>query len=358
MASELALFRSFPGLRALPRVPFVEVPTPVEALGLRGVAPDALWVKRDDRSCALYGGNKPRKLEFVIGEARGRGTRRLVTTGGLGTHHGLATTILGAKAGLAVTLVLVHQPVTEHVREQLLLMAAHGAEIVYGRNVPGTAFEVSRVLARAQLRGERPMLVPVGGSSPLGTVGFVSAAFELAEQIEAGALPEPREIFVALGSGGTLAGLVLGGKLLGWRPRLVGVLVTDILAPSPRRLARLSRAALRRMRQVDARVPEVRVEPADFELTRAQLGPGYGAPTPAADEAHARAAAADLALETTYTAKCLAEVLARLEDGRARGPVLFWNTFNGVDLRAGGPPPAPPGSLPRAIRALLHQEAP
>lgn len=357
MGSDLALFRRFPGLRDLPRVPFVEVPTPVETLGLRGVAPDALWVKRDDRSCALYGGNKPRKLEFVIGAACARGARRLVTTGALGTHHGLATTILAARAGLATTLVLVDQPVDAHVREQLLLMAAHGAEIVHGRNVAGTALQVSRVMARATLRGERPELVAVGGSSPLGNVGFVAAAFELAEQVATGALPEPRELYVPVGSGGTLAGLVLGGKLLGWRLRPVGVLVTDILPPSPRRLARLAQATWRRMRAADAALPEVALGPEDFCVATSQLGAGYGRPTPAARAAAARAAAAGLALETTYSAKCLAEVLARLEAGVGSQPCLFWNTFNGVDLSA-GLPAAVPESLPRSIRELLAAGSP
>jgi D-cysteine desulfhydrase len=353
MGSELRLLRRFPGLRRLPHLPFVEVPTPVEPFRVPGVPDGALYVKRDDRSCPLYGGNKARKLEFVLGEARRRGVRRLVTTGGLGTHHGLATAILGAKAGFATTLVLVHQPIDAHVREQLLCMAAHGAVIVYGRTVSGTALAVSRVLARSTLRGERPMLVPVGGSSPLGVVGFVSAAVEIAEQIGAGAAPEPGEIVVAAGSGGTVAGLVLGARLVGWRPRIVGVVVTDILVPTPRRLARLARAALRRLRAADPGVPEVAIGPANFELVTNQVGPGYGAATPAAREAVARAEHAGLQLETTYTGKCLAAALERLETGVARPPVLFWNTFNGVDLTATALA-ASPHRLPAAIRALLE----
>jgi hypothetical protein len=100
------------------------------------------------------------------------------------------------------------------------------------------------VLARGLARGERPVLVPTGGSSALGNVGFVAAAFELAEQVASGALPAPREIYVPVGSGGTLAGLMLGARLAGLDTRVVGVLVTDLLPPSPARLARLARATL------------------------------------------------------------------------------------------------------------------
>jgi D-cysteine desulfhydrase len=352
MGSELPLVRRFPGLAALARIPFVEVPTPVEALHPHGIETDALWVKRDDRSGPLYGGNKPRKLEFVIGAAAARGSRRLVTTGGIGTHHGLATTLLGRTQRMTTTLVLVPQPLTAHVQEQLAAILAFGAEIRFARGVASAAAQVAAALARSAARGERPTFVPTGGSSALGDVGFVSAAFELAEQIEAGALPAPREVFVPVGSGGTLAGLVLGAKLAGLGARWIGVLVTDILPPSPRRLARLARATLRRLRGADPRIPEVALAPDDFEITRAQLGAGYGAPTQAA-RAAAAACAPALRLDEVYTSKCMAEVLARLRDGRARGPVLFWHTYNSVDFRIGMPAPSAAGQLPAPLRRWL-----
>jgi len=88
-----------------------------------------LWVKCDDRSGPLYGGNKPRKLEFLLGEARRRGRRSVLTFGGIGTHHGLATAICARQAGLRTILVLIPQPVTDHVRRNLLLDHAYGAEL-------------------------------------------------------------------------------------------------------------------------------------------------------------------------------------------------------------------------------------
>jgi len=355
-AQELALFHFHPELRAaFPRHPIVIGPTPVEALPLAGLPEGTLFVKHDEQTSALYGGNKPRKLEFILGAALARGSRRLVTTGGLGTHHGLATTILGRAAGLATTLVLVMQPVTAEVQRSLLLHAAWGAELRWGRNVPGAAAQVLRSLALATLRGERPVLVPTGGSSTRGQLGFVSAAFELALQVRAGELPEPSEIWVALGTGGTLAGLVAGLALAGLRSRVVGVLVTDILPPSPRKLARMARATLRELRRAAPGLPQPEIRESDFDYVRSQLGPGYGAATDAAHAAVAAAAVHGLELETTYTGKCLAAVIEKAQRGGLRGPVLFWNTFNAVDVERLAPAPLDPRALPLALRRFVAQ---
>ncbi len=350
-----ALFRHHPRLaERLPHRPFLAGPTPVEPLEIPGLPAGRVFVKRDEASSPLYGGNKPRKLEFVIGDALARGSRRLLTTGGLGTHHGLATTILARESGLATTLVLVDQPVTEEVEESLLLFAAYGAELRYGRNVPGAARECVAVLARGWLRGERTRLVPTGGSGALGNLGLVSAGFEIADQVRAGELPEPASVYVAVGTGGTQAGLVVGLRLAGLATRVVGVLVTDILPPSSARIARAAGATLARLRAADPSLPVPSLGPAEFPLLRDQLGPGYGATTPAAEAARAAAHAAGLELETTYTAKCLAEVLARARsDALGGGPVLFWNTFNGVDVKARAPRPLDPAALPPVIRARL-----
>ncbi len=354
-APEPALFRAFPGARErLPRAPFVAGPTPVEALEVEGLQGVRSYVKRDDRSCPAYGGNKPRKLEFVIGHALARGARTLVTTGGLGTNHGLATTILGREAGLGTVLVLVHQPVTDAVRETLRLQAAYGARQIYGGSVLGAAAQTLRVLTELALRGERPLLVPTGGSSPRGNLGFVSAAFELAEQVRAGVLPEPQELYLAVGSGGTFAGLVAGLRLAGLATRVVGVLVTDILPPSPSRLARAARRTVALLRRADPSVPRLVLSAADFALVRSELGSGYGAPTPAARAAIAAAASAGLRLDGTYTGKCLAAILARAKSGElGPGPVLFWNTYNGVDVAAHAPRAVSDDDLPAPFRRLL-----
>ncbi len=310
--SPLAIEQSFPALRGrLPRLLLTQLPTRVHRLDqLSARLGIDLWVKRDDESGRVYGGNKPRKLEFILGDARARDKSTILTFGGIGTNHGLATALCAREIGLRTILVLLRQPVTESVRRSLLLDHAAGAEMYYAAGLPGVTSRALWLCGRGWLRGELPHIVPAGGTSPLGTLGYVNAAFELKEQIAAGLVPEPAWIFVALGTGGTVAGLTLGARLAGLRSRVVGVLVTDILPPGPRRLARMAEQA-RRMLARYADVGGVRAEPGDFTVRQGFCGAAYGAPT---DEGRwARDQMRELEgihLETTYTGKCLAAVIA------------------------------------------------
>jgi D-cysteine desulfhydrase len=353
--SSLPLFQRFPGLAArLPRVELTTLPTavePLERLGReRSIA--RLWIKRDDRTGTLYGGNKPRKLEFLLGAARAAGRRSVMTFGGIGTHHGLATTICARAVGLRTILVLIPQPVTPHVQHCLLLDHAYGAEIHLARNVGDVVRRGLTLLARGRLRGDAPMVIPTGGTSAVGNAGFVNAALELAAQVAAGEMPEPDAAFVPLGSGGTLAGLALGLRLAGLKTRVVGVLVTDLLPPSPARLARLARACGRRLAPD---VPTVDVRPGDFDVVRDFVGPGYGAATPAADEARELLSRLErIGLETTYTAKCLAALLHMAGTPAYRDrTLLFWNTFSGVDPAAALPALPHPSALPPALHRFF-----
>lgn len=337
--ADLALVRRHPALAVgLRRHPLCALPTPVAPLAgiarARGLG--QLWIKRDDLSSPLYGGNKPRKLEWLLGAARTRGRRAVITFGGIGTHHGLATAICARDAGMRTTLVLLPQPVTEHVRHTLLLHHAFGCELHLAASVPGVAATALGVLARGALRGEPLAIVPTGGTSALGAIGYVNAACELAEQVRAGEVPEPAAIFVALGSGGTVAGLVLGLRLAGLRSRVVAVLVNDILPPGARRIAGLARGALRRLRRLDPSLPALAVGPADVTIERAYLGPAYGAVTDAGVAAQRLLAEAEgIELETTYTAKTLAAMLDLAARPPYRDqPLLFWNTYSAVDPAA------------------------
>lgn len=311
-----------------------------------------LWVKRDDESGPLYGGNKPRKLELILGDAVARGKGSVITFGGIGTHHGLATAICARSLGMRTILVLLRQPVTEHVRHSLLLDHAAGAEMHYSGSVLGVTARALRLCGREMLRGQLPYVILTGGTSPLGTLGYVNAAFELKEQIDAGLLPEPGWIFAPLGSGGTIAGLTLGAKLAGLRSKIVAVLVTDILPPGGRRLSTMTRkSAAILSRHVD--LGGVRVEPADFTIERGFVGRAYGAPTEAGGRARDRMQALEgIRLETTYSAKCLAALIAAVRQPEyQRAPVLFWNTYSSID------PARHLGPLPdyHALPAVLHR---
>jgi 1-aminocyclopropane-1-carboxylate deaminase/D-cysteine desulfhydrase-like pyridoxal-dependent ACC family enzyme len=343
-----ALFRSFSRLaESVPWMSLGRFPTRVERIeGL--VSPKVeLWVKRDDESGTRYGGNKVRKLEFLLGEARAKGVLRLATLGAVGSHHVLATAIYGHAAGFAVDAVVFPQPVTPHVRDQIVADVASGATLWPVRTLLGVPWKVHRLKRDAAAYWIAP-----GGSSPVGTLGYVSAGLELLEQTEAGLLPRPDVIFVALGSCGTAAGLLvgLGGapSLAGFQGELVGVRVVDRIVcneSATRRLAART-AALLSARGEDwfnqSRAPTFCVEHEWF-------GGAYGRPTFAGENAVARAAAVGLRLEPTYTGKTMAALLAAADSGALDGKrVLFVHTYNSVDLSAlvdgaGGPARLPAG---------------
>jgi D-cysteine desulfhydrase len=356
LGGELAIECHYPTVRGrLPRVRLTQLPTRVHRLERLGAElhTDRLWVKRDDESGALYGGNKPRKLEFLLGDALADGKHSVLTFGGIGTHHGLATAICARAVGLRTILALLKQPVTEHVRRCLLLDYAAGAEMHYAATVPLVTARALRICGRELLRGELPYIIPTGGTSPLGTLGYVNAAFELREQVRTGALPEPDWIFVPMGSGGTVAGLVLGAKLAGLRSRVAAVLVTDILPPSADKLAKLATRSLAVLRQHTSEVPAVAIKAADFTIIKGYVGPSYGAPTDAARSARLLMETLEgIHLETTYTAKCLAGMIDAVRAPEYRGgTVVFWNTYSSVD------PAVHLGQLPdyRQLPRPFHQ---
>ncbi|CAA9505559.1 MAG: pyridoxal phosphate-dependent deaminase, putative [uncultured Solirubrobacteraceae bacterium] len=297
-----------------PRVRFCDLPTPVRSL--HGLS-DRLWMKDDSHTASLWGGNKPRKLEFVIGDALARGKRAILTFGALGTNHGLATALYARENGLACVLCLVDQPVDDHVRAQLERIGDSGAIVYRTGTFRRTALRMPWLLARHRL----PYVLPAGGSSPVGVLGFVAAARELAQQVRAGELPEPSEVWCALGTGGTAAGLLLGLRLEGLQTEIKAVHVNDQLELSEATILKLVRKAAAKL-EVEA--------PADgVEVVHGYLGGGYGHATPAGTAALERARDAEgLKLDPVYTSKTMAALLDRLPS--TGGPVLYWHTYNGV----------------------------
>lgn len=330
---EASLFRAFPVLRQ--RLAYARctlLPTRahrLEKLG-RALGGADLWIKRDDETSPHYGGNKTRKLDFLLGDALARRARSIITVGGIGTNHGLATAVFARRFGLRCILGVFHQPVTEKVRHGLLLAQAYGAELHYRVSLARLVPDLLRLYFRELLRQQRPYLVPAGGSSLTGVLGFVNAAFELREQVDAGELPAPDWIFAPASTGGTLAGLALGLKLAGLRTRVAGVLVNDILPPTPARIARLANRAHARLRRLAPDLPWVHVGAPEISLLRGFLGRGYGVPSEAARQARDQVAELEgLVAETTYTGKCLAAIATVAQQPPYRGArLLYWHTFS------------------------------
>lgn len=301
-----------------------------------------LWVKRDDLSASPYGGNKPRKLEWVFGEALARGVRRVITVGGLGTNHGLATALVARRLGLSCDLVLVPQPVDERVRRRLLELAAVGARLHRASGV----IDAARRLATLRVRYPRALLVPAGGTSPAGGLGPTLAGLELAAQVAAGKLPVPTRTYVALGTGGTAAGIALGFALAGLASRVIAVAVAPGPLPSSgflRWTAGRTERLLRRHGALTSAVSRL-----DLELRRGQVGPGYGARSPAAERARALAGEHGLALDPTYTAKAMASLIDA--ERNQEQPVLFWQTYAPAPAMEVGAPSDLPGAFRRYFR--------
>lgn len=326
------VFELFPLLKEnLPWTPLVNAPTPTEKLeAVSEFLGREVWIKRDDKTSSIYGGNKPRKLEFILAQALSLSRKTLVTGGGLGTNHGLATAIFGQNMNLKVLLGLIDQPVTDHVRKNLLLFHAHGAEIMYFSFMLKALIHYYLI---ERIRHPNAYFIPPGGSSPIGTLGYVDAGLELAMQVNRGDLPLPQMIFVAAGTCGTMAGLILGLRLGGIETAVMGIQVAYSMFSNPKTVINLARKTLRLMRSHDQSVPVLKITADDIFFDREHLGGGYGHPTDEGRSALGLMSEMEhIPLDITYTAKTFGALLRYVKTNPGEEPILFWNTFNSVDL--------------------------
>lgn len=324
----LPILRRFPALAALPRVNLGSYPTPIqhaEALA-RG-----LWIKRDDLSALPIGGNKVRALEFLLGGVAGGDC--VVTVGAVGSTHALATAIYATRLGAHPILLRwpqVLNPVAEAVSRRIGGMGVGGGPVGSVVSAYARAF-----VARA--RGAH--WVPAGGSSSLGVLGHVNAALELIEQVAAGEMPAPRRLIAPLGSGGTLAGLLLGFRIAGVDCEVIGARVTPSIVANRRRVVRLANATGRFIgRLAGERVP--RVDGSALRVVHDVYGGAYGQPVERGEMAAQHFLRwSGNQIDATYAAKALAVTLG-LADG---SPTLFWLTFDGRWLAEIGTPDASGG---------------
>jgi D-cysteine desulfhydrase len=316
---------------------FGRYPTPVAHLPALSTVGVDLWVKRDDLTNPDYGGNKVRKLERVLAQAVARGAKRVVTVGAAGSHHVLATALFGRTVGLEVEAVLVAQPRTDHVVEVLRAGLAAGLSAV-----PVTTWAMVPFAVAARMR-PGTAFVPVGGSSVTGSMGYVQAARELAMQVREGALPEPDVCVVALGSGGTAAGLAAGFAAEGLRTKVVGVCVASPPWLVRASLRRLESACFRAAASESATRGVGAASDYRVSIDERFLGAGYGHPTGLAGEAAHVAAGQGLLVDATYTAKAFASALWHVRARRAER-VLYWHTLSSAPMAPllEGAPKLPP----------------
>jgi len=299
-----------------------------------------IYIKRDDKDHKIYGGNKLRKFEFIFGEILKKKKKGLITLGGIGTNHGAACAIVAKELDLKCELFLSLQPVTWHVQRSLLLYHYFGAKLHFTK-----LFELG-VLKSLLFRLFHPKyyLMSIGGSplfgigTPLGSIGFINAIFELKNQIDEGILPAPDIIFVAAGSTGTAAGLTAGCKLLGLKTKVYPVNVSRDIVVNPKNLIKIANKSIKYLRKRDKSIPDVQVNKGDFNMIKGYLGSNYGVKTIKGQKAvdlvyELEGEKLGFKLETTYTGKTMAAMLEFLEKEENKSKkVLFWNTYNSNDL--------------------------
>lgn len=334
MTTEIALYRKYPKLRQIPRIELADFPTPVQKLEKLSTELGVcnLWIKRDDLCSKKYGGNKPRKYEFILADAQKKGKTLIVTIGGIGSNHTLANTIFGKDLGMDSEIYLFDQPLTTHVRHNLLCDFFHGAKMHYTGGYVSTFLKVAWKL----LTDKRSFLVMPGASVPLGTIGYVNAGLELAEQIQAGNIPEPDHLFVAVGSTGTCAGLTLGLELAGLKTKVHGIGVSMKIVTSKSQVLKLAQNTLKLMRRYDSSLPTKIPGLKDrLSVTHEFFGGEYGRATHEGLEAIDLAKKDNITLDFTYTGKTFSAVIAYCREKKecaCNETILYWNTLNSVDL--------------------------
>lgn len=305
----------------LPRFPLAQLPTPItdatrlrEALGGPTACPRIL-IKRDDLTGLGLGGNKARKLEYLIADALAAGAHTVVTTGAVQSNHARMTAAAARMAGLRCVLVLTTREEEPALEGNLLLDYLFGAEV---RFVPaedpmlavGRDEEVVvQVVAEEAAAGRTTYVIPVGGSSAVGSVGYVSGTAELVGQLRDMGVA-PSRLYYASGSRGTQAGLTLGAKLSAAPYQLWGVAVS---AGEPEKIERAKKAANDAAALLGV---SARVDHADLFTDQGFIGEGYGIPTPAGLEAIELLASTEaILLDPVYTSKGFSALVQHVRAG-------------------------------------------
>ncbi|HLQ60600.1 MAG TPA: D-cysteine desulfhydrase family protein [Candidatus Acidoferrales bacterium] len=318
------LGRMLPELERVPRLELAVTPTPLQdtprlaaAIGL-----DRLLVKRDDNTGLALGGNKARKLEYLVAEAARAEADMLLTIGAAQSNHCRSTAAAARVAGMDAHFVFNGSPV-EEVQGNLILDRLLGATWSFSPDRPA-AERMAELAAELRTKGRRPYVIPGGGSNGLGALGYVRCALELAQQLgERG--ERPRYVVCAGGSCGTLSGLTLGLALAGSQAQVVGVSISNSI---PDRVARAREIMAESCEHLDLPLPD-----AAPEIWGGYVGSGYGMQTELSRRALETAARTEgLVLDPVYTAKAFGGLIGEVAAGRVKRDDLV------VFVHTGGTP--------------------
>jgi D-cysteine desulfhydrase len=306
-------------LATLPRERFATLPTPLQhAPRLSDSVGAPVYIKRDDLTGVGLGGNKLRKLEHLLADARAAGADTIITGGGVQSNHVALTALAAARTGLAAHIVCYGTPPSDPPAGNRSLVAMAGAAVTFTGDAarPSVDPALDDVAATLREQGRRPYVIPRGGATGLGSAGYVRACLELADQLDAFGVA-PSHAVVATGSCGTQAGMEVGARALRASYAVVGVTVS--------RPADECRQRVRALAADCARLLDIDLEPVEATVLDGYLGPGYGRASAGGRSATELVARTEgLVLDPVFTAKAMAALvdLAATE----KGPFVFWHT--------------------------------
>lgn len=328
----IPLFKYFPNLQdEIAHIPLINSPTPIRKLDLLGekLGISKLYCKDDGPSTPFYGGNKCRKLEFLLADALRKKTKRIITYGTVGSNHCIATAVSAKSVGIATTVILTNQPKSEACKTNLLYHTMIGTEIIHA-SYPEFAKKTEELIKLYQEKdGVAPYVIPLGGTEELGTLGTINGALELVDQIESGELPDVDVIYVAAGSFGTAIGIFLGMKLLKRKTEVRSICVCNPKYCSQTKINGI----------VDETILFLKSKGVNLELTEEikiedYFGEGYGVETSELKEIVDLVFKLEkITLDHIYTAKSMLAVCNDAQKGELKDKVvLFWRTNNSIDL--------------------------
>jgi D-cysteine desulfhydrase len=344
MTDSLSMY--FPHLAArLPKSSIADLPTPLKQYSLRGQknAPPIL-VKHDDLSSKLYGGNKIRKLEYILHRAKDRGAERVATFGTVASNHALATALYATELNFKCTCLLSHQSKTAKAPLALNMHLRNRTEIVRF----GGARRSRINTMRKYLQNRRTWVIPMGGSSWLGVIGFVNAGLEVAAQIDSAGIDIPDRLYVANGTMGTAAGLALGLALANIPTEIHAIRVSHELIANPTAMQRLINKTAAMMNRLDPTIPADIAARTKLRFRDEFFAGGYAQSNPETDRAiEFGREEIGLTLDTTYSGKAMAAMLHDLSrDELAGTKMMFWNTYNSRVLPVTAEQPEDTSHLP------------